>query len=361
MPNATRCERLHFKLRSELASCSRCFRDAVPRCRSADLARRSSRACGPNSSIRPTSARTGISGWTPADLQSAYNLPSATKGNGQVVAIVDAYDNPNVAADLNEYRSTFGLPKANFTKYNQQGDKGDYPQGNSEWGIEIDLSVNMVSASCPKCTMYLIEANSNSASDIEAAEAQAVTLGAHIVSNGFSSSSMDQSYFDTPGVEYLAAGSTGADEPAAFDSVVAVGGTVLSKSSDKRGWSESVWESPDGCASGVPKPKWQRFRSYCAYRIGNDVSAVAKDVAMYDTYGYNGWLSVNGTSISTPFLAGVFGLAGNAPKQLGGRTFWEKAHQKYLYSASGGSACSYSHGPFNTCSGWGSPNGIRAF
>jgi subtilase family serine protease len=209
--------------------------------------------------------------------------------------------------------------------------------------------------------MYLIEANSNSSSDPETAEAQAVTLGAHIVCNGFSGSSMDQSYFDTPGVEYLGAGSTGVDEPAAFDSVVAVGGTVLSKSSGKRGWSESVWESPGGCASGVPKPKWQDFPSYCAYRIGNDVFAVAKDVAVHDTYGYYGWLSVDGTSISTPFLAGVFGLAGNAPKQLGGRTFWQKANQKYLYPASGASACSYSHETYDMCSGWGSPNGIGAF
>jgi len=208
---------------------------------------------------------------------------------------------------------------------------------------------------------YLIEANSNSSSDLETAEAQAVTLGAHIVSNGFSGSSMDQSYFNTPGVEYLGAGSTGVDEPAAFDSVVAVGGTVLSKSSGKRGWSESVWESPGGCASGVPKPKWQHFPSCCAYRIGNDVSAVAKDVGVYDTYGYDGWLSVDGTSISTPFLAGVFGLAGNAPMQLGGGTFWQKANQKDLYPASGASACSFSHETYNTCSGWVRPTASGRF
>jgi subtilase family serine protease len=312
--------------------------------------------------VRSSGARNDISGWTAADLQSAYNLPSSTKGNGQIVAVVDAYDNPNVAADLNEYRSTFGLPKANFTKYNQLGDKGDYPQANSEWGVEIDLSVEMISASCPKCTIYLVEANSNNVSDLETAETEAVTLGAHIISNGFSGSGEDPSYFDTPGVEYLGAGSMAGDEPAAFDSVVAVGGTVLSKSSGKRGWSESVSTGPPGgCASGVRKPAWQHFSSYCKHRIENDVAAVASGVAMYDTYDYGGWLSVDGTSISTPFLAGVFGLAGNASKQLGGRTFWEKARQRYLYSPSGGSACPYSHGTYNTCSGWGTPNGIGAF
>ena len=61
------------------------------------------------------------SGYGPADLESAYNLPSTSKGSGQIVAVVDAYDNPNVTSDLNTYRSTFGLPAANFTKYNQEG------------------------------------------------------------------------------------------------------------------------------------------------------------------------------------------------------------------------------------------------
>src|SRR5262245_26878023 len=35
------------------------------------------------------------SGLNPPDLQSAYNLPSASAGSGQTVAIVDAFDDPN--------------------------------------------------------------------------------------------------------------------------------------------------------------------------------------------------------------------------------------------------------------------------
>ena len=38
--------------------------------------------------------------YDPAFLQSAYNTPSATNGVGQTVAIVDAYDAPNVESDL---------------------------------------------------------------------------------------------------------------------------------------------------------------------------------------------------------------------------------------------------------------------
>ena len=73
-----------------------------------------------------------MAGWGPSALQAAYNLPSLSKGSGQIVAIVDAYDDPNVASDLAEYRSYFGLPPANFTKYNQEGQQGNYPQSCTE-------------------------------------------------------------------------------------------------------------------------------------------------------------------------------------------------------------------------------------
>src|SRR5256885_1236074 len=49
-------------------------------------------------------------GYGPAALQSAYALPSAGAGNGQTVAIVDAFDNPNAESDLAVYPAQFGLP-----------------------------------------------------------------------------------------------------------------------------------------------------------------------------------------------------------------------------------------------------------
>ena len=86
-------------------------------------------------------------GWGARDIEAAYNLPSSSKGSGQIVAIVDAYDNPNVASDLAVYRRHYGLPKAKFYKYNQDGQQSHYPKGNTGWGTEIDLDVEMVSAS----------------------------------------------------------------------------------------------------------------------------------------------------------------------------------------------------------------------
>jgi len=325
-----------------------------------------------------------VAGWQPADFQSAYKLPSATKGKGQIVAIVDAYDNPNAASDLAAYRSEFGLGTANFTKYNQKGQTSNYPSGNQNWGLEEDLDIEMVSAVCPNCTIYLIEANSNGTNDLQTAEAEAVTLGAHIVSNSWgcpgSNNCDDPSYFDTKGVAYLASGGDGGygtQAPAALASVIAVGGTVLSKSGSN--YSETAWvDAGAGCASGVTKPSWQKDPK-CKYRTMDDVSAVAWNAAEYDTYGYHGWFTVGGTSVASPLTAGVIGLAGNASKMNAGEEFWKiKKHKvsKELHDITSGDdarcpaslqgtylcdAGTKQFGQYSGPTGWGTPLGVKAY
>jgi hypothetical protein len=322
-----------------------------------------------------------LAGWAPSDLQTRYNLPSSTKGSGQIVAIVDAYDNPNVASDLAVYRAEFNLGTANFTKYNQDGQTSNYPSGNVSWGVNKDQEVEMVSAACPKCTIYLIEANTSNGADLQAAEVEAVKLGAHIVTNGWTCNDsvlcVDRSDFDTPGVVYLASsGTDGYDEagaPAAFASVVAVGGTVLSKSGSTYG--ETVWFDDDsGCAPGVTKPSWQHDPD-CTSRTINDISAVATDVATYDSYGYAGWTTGRGTDISVALNAGVFGLAGNASTQNAAEKFWTLSKKKrskelhYISTGNDGSCggeylCTAGTKQFGTYSGpagWGTPNGIKAY
>jgi subtilase family serine protease len=322
-----------------------------------------------------------VAGWTPAQLEAAYNLPSSTNGSGQIVAVVDAYDNPNAASDLAKYRSNFGLPAANFYKYNQDGQQSNYPAGSVGWGVEIDLDVQMVSASCPLCTIYLIEANSSTWTNLQTAEAEAVKLGATIISNSYSGGGASESYYDTPGIAYLASAGDdgyGLYDPATFKAVVAVGGTVLSQSGSK--YSEVVWDdSGGGCSStNEPKPSWQHDRK-CKLRTGDDASAVAWDAAEYDTYGYGGWITVGGTSVSSPLLGGVFGLAGNATSQDGGEMLWTLSPSQLsadLHDITSGSIIHCPTQYVNTylCkagtrksphysgpTGWGSPNGIGAF
>jgi hypothetical protein len=133
-------------------------------------------------------AHSMYAGWSAKDLEAAYDLPSSTRGKGQNVYIVDAYDNPDVVSDFAAYRQGMGLPASTLNKYNQDGQMSDYPQGSPGWGVEIDLDVEMASAGCPKCTINLVEANSNAWSDIEAAEEEAITLGGTIVSNSYDGS-----------------------------------------------------------------------------------------------------------------------------------------------------------------------------
>jgi len=326
-------------------------------------------------------------GFTPAQFEAAYNLPSSTKGSGQIVAIVDAYDNPDITTDLTVYRNFFKLPVANFTKYNQTGQTKNYPTGNTGWGVEEALDVDMVSASCPNCTIYLIEANSNSFSDLGAAEVEAVKLGAHIITNSYSGSGCSGTCgygtdYGAPGVEYLAsAGDSGygIGAPAQFDTVVAVGGTSLTTDTNvKRGYNETVWNGTGGGCSTVTKPSWQHDPG-CTYRTANDVAAAANPnaggAAIYDTYGNGGWAVYGGTSESSPLNAGIFGLAGNASKQVGGKTFWtlkKKALKKDLWVISSGSdgSCGGSYlctagtkqyGTYSGPTGWGTPNGIGAY
>lgn len=324
-----------------------------------------------------------VAGLTPANIEGAYSLPSSTNGSGQIVAIVDAYDNPDVASDLAHYRSNFGLPAANFRKYNQNGQQSNYPSGDTGWGVEIDLDVQMVSATCPLCTIYLIEANSSSWSDLQTAEAQAVSLGATIVTNSYSGSGGSESSYNTPGITYVASSGDngyGLYQPATFQAVVAAGGTVLTARRNGT-YKEVIWvDSGGGCSStNEPKPSWQTDPD-CSHRTGSDASAVATNVAEYDSYGEGGWFTVAGTSISSPVLAGVFGLAGNATSQDGGKNLWTlnpSQLQNDLHAITAGGkmngcptnvrrtylckAGTGQFGQFSGASGWGSPNGIGAF
>jgi subtilase family serine protease len=324
---------------------------------------------------------TAPAGWGPAELQAAYHLPSSNDGSGQTVAIVDAFDNPHVAADLAAYRATYHLGAARFRKFNQEGREGNYPRGNVVWGSEIDLDVEMVSASCPKCTIYLIEARTDASSNLYAAEIEAVKLGTHIVSNSWGGDSALASgdAFEAPGVAYVASagdGGYGMQDPAEYDNVVSVGGTVLVEQDGR--FSESVWLYTGAGCSKVPKPAWQHDPR-CTMRTGNDVAAVARHVAFYDTFGDRGWMTATGTSISAPLIGGIFGLAGNASSQVGGKHIWRLTHQRratYLHAIDRGGIsgcpkrlvgsylCRAGTGEYATYSGpagWGTPNGIGAF
>lgn len=320
-------------------------------------------------------------GLIPSDLQNAYGLPSATAGKGQTVAIVDAYDDPNAEADMNIYRSTFHLQACTtrngcFRKVDQRGGNNS-PQADSNWAGEIALDLDMVSAACPNCHILLVEADSASFNDLGTSVNTAVRLGANIVSNSYGSQEDGRSmqmvahYYYHPGVIVTAsAGDSGygVQLPAAFQGVVAVGGTSLSRANNARGWTEAAWSGTgSGCSQYVSKPLWQTDRG-CSNRSVTDVSAVADPgtgVAIYDTYGGSGWEVVGGTSASSPIIASTYALAGNAAT-VGSSYLY--SHAAFLNAVTDGSngTCTPAYlcraGPgYNGPTGLGTPNGLRAF
>ncbi|WP_063771102.1 S53 family peptidase [Streptacidiphilus neutrinimicus] len=334
-----------------------------------------------------------VSGYGPSQLQSAYNLASASasNGGGETVAVVDAYDYPSAQSDLNAYRSQFGLPACGsgcFTKLNENGATSPLPSpapSSDDWTGEEALDIDMVSAMCPNCHIILVEANSESNDDLGAAVNAAVNAGAKFVSNSYGGSeasndtTYDTEYYDHPGVAVTASSGDsgyGVEYPAASQYVTAVGGTSLSTASNSRGWTESVWSTSSsegagsGCSADDPKPSWQKDTG-CSKRTVADVSAVADPatgVAVYDTYNNNGgWNVYGGTSVASPLIAAVYALAGT-PAAGTDPASYPYAHTSALNDVTSGSTASCS--PAYLCTaevgydgptGLGTPNGVTAF
>jgi subtilase family serine protease len=290
---------------------------------------------------RPASAVSALtppSGYGPADIQSAYALPSGSTGTGLTVAVVTAYDLPTAEADLGVYRSQFGLPSCTvvngcFRKVDQNGG-ASYPAVDKNWGVETALDIDMVSAACPNCHILLVEANDNQNPNLGAAVNTAVSLGAIAVSTSYggpewSGETSDDTYYNHPGVAITAAtGDCGYDctgvykgsdynsveYPAASPYVVAVGGTSLARDASTRGWTESAWGDANGgtgsgCSLYEPKPTWQHDTG-CAMRTQADVSAVADGPAGLAVYVNGAWSALGGTSAASPIIAATFALAG---------------------------------------------------
>jgi subtilase family serine protease len=284
----------------------------------------------------------GPAGLGPFDLAAAYGLPdprgSAWVWNERKVIVIDAYDNPHAEFDLAVYRQTYGLPPCTvangcFKKISQQ--KGTpLPRGDTVWGQEIDLDLQMVSAICPMCKITLIAATSASLPDITRAARRAQSKNTSAISNSYATDeSLENNAFESayehPGIAVTASsGDTGyaSTFPASSPKVIAVGATSLVRDSSPRGWDETAWGgSGSWCSSWFDPPAWQLglidadpSGKTCTRRAIADVAAVGDPgtgVAVYDSYGSVGgdnWYQFGGTSVGAPIVAALFARAGDA-------------------------------------------------
>ncbi|WP_228555342.1 S53 family peptidase [Catenulispora pinisilvae] len=308
------------------------------------------------------------------DLLSAYKLPT-TGGAGRTVAIVDAHDDPQAESDLAVYRSTYGLPACTtangcFKKVNEHGQTSPLPahDPNDDWNPEVSLDLDMVSAVCPACHILLVESDGSDTASLGTAEQTATGSGAVAVSNswGGDEGSENQAWnsaFQHPGVAVtVSSGDNGFIQgawPASLSTVIAVGGTSLSKDTSTRGWNESTWKGGgSGCSAYVPKPAWQHD-AHCPNRTVADVAAVADPKTGVAVYVEGGWNVIGGTSASSPIIASMIALAGNSAALTSAEYIY--SHTANFFDVTTGSNANWDCGGDYLCNagpGYDAPTGI---
>ena len=328
-----------------------------------------------------------VSGYGPADLRDAYKI-TATGSSSTVIAIVDAFGYTNAESDLGVYRANFGLPECTtangcFKKLNSKGHQGNYPPQNIGWAQESALDLDMASAMCPNCQIWLVEAKTNSLAHLAQAVDKAAELGAHVISNSYSGhdparTNDYESSYTHPGIALtVSTGDAGYGRgyPATSPHVTAVGGTHLVRDGSERGWAETVWHGAgSGCSKTHVKPAWQQDKG-CKFRTVADVSAVADPATGVAVYGPGGngvstWLRFGGTSVSAPLIGGIYGANGGTVN-FGSNPY---AHSDALFDITTGNNGTCKAGPngrktylctgevgYDGPTGLGTPNGTTAF
>lgn len=306
----------------------------------------------------------------PANLHSAYNLPTTAPGT-PTVAIVDAFNDPNAASDLATYRSHFGLPPCTTASgclriVNQNGGTR-LPRSDTGWAVEESLDLDMVSAICENCHILLVEASSPTNSNLGTAVNTAVRLGAIAVSNSYGEnefsgeSSQCSSFYQHNNVAVTASSGDsglGVSYPAVCPTVIGVGGTTLNSNGSETDWNTSSTEGAGGgCSSFIAKPSWQSSSlTGCSRKAVSDVSAVADPntgVVVFDSFNEPGFIQVGGTSASSPIIAATFALAGNVASTTNPASLVWSNFNSGLFEV-GGVRYSFQ-------GGLGSPNGVSDF
>jgi subtilase family serine protease len=291
-------------------------------------------------SPRPFAGGPPYSGYfyeTPASIGCIYKLTKSVTGcnpntvtanptgGSKAIAIVDAYDDPNAASDLANFSTQFGLPAATFQVVYASGTK---PPGDSGWELEESLDIEWAHAMAPSAKIYLVEAASNSFSDlltaVQVASTDVAVAGGGEVSMSwgggeFSGETGYDSYFTTSGIVYFASTGDGPGTiyPSVSPDVVAVGGTTLRTNPSTGAFkSEAAWvDGGGGLSFYESRPSYQSVISSIvgSARGVPDVGADADPntgVWVYDS-GNGGWSVVGGTSVASPTMAGIVNRAGS--------------------------------------------------
>ena len=290
---------------------------------------------GPNPMVPPGSGNFE----TPASLACIYGLVPKTMacnprkvtanvaGGSKAIAIVDAFDDPTVLADLKAYSTQFGLPAITAANFQVVFASGTRPPRDDGWGLEIALDVEMAHALAPKSKVFLVEAASNSFADLLFAERKAAALvaaaGGGEVSNSWGSNEFAAetgSAFTAPftKAKVVFFASTGDNQspsfPAVAPNVVAAGGTTVNRTAAGDFVGETSWsEAGAGPSAFFPRPSFQNSVAPVvgSHRGIGDLAAVANPNTGVWVRFRNQWHVLGGTSVSSPILAAIANTAGH--------------------------------------------------
>ncbi len=323
----------------------------------------------------PKSPKTGCA---PKFEQNAGGPTAAGWG---AIALVDAYDNPYASNDLAEFTSYLGLPAASFTKI-EMSNSCTAPPADPGWSLEESLDIEWAHVYAPNAAIILVEACSNSLSDLVAAESEAIAYIQYYYGGGEVSDSWGAAefsgenaydpdfagfseYYYVPVTTFASAGDSGcgAAYPSSSPWVVSAGGTtVIRNKANGKFVSESCWGGSGGGTSayetwansytGSNTGPWADFQ-YQIFGEGNRAtpdlahdadpnSGVVIDALYYGVYyGYCAaepcFWKVGGTSVASPSLAGIANRLGNKLSTWFGNSvdsygFYHAGENNYLYS-----------------------------
>jgi subtilase family serine protease len=266
-------------------------------------------------------------------LLDLYNIPSISplpNVRKPVIAIVVAYHYDNLLTDLATYWKNaihYGPnstpPQVKVHNLNSTGSTSSSKSISSGWALEECLDLQMVCMVAPNASIQVIEANSDSCTDLNAAVQYA--LGSKVLADvvsmswgGADTTSMNSYasiFTSTQNVCFCASSgdSNAASWPSVLANCISVGGTTLVWTPTLAAPSmrtEYCWPTAGcGYSTTVSKPIYQNAVNSTAFRSIPDISLIANpQTSVYVVYN-NNWYGLGGTSVSTPIFSATLALA----------------------------------------------------
>jgi subtilase family serine protease len=277
-------------------------------------------------------AQAGLVGLIPGQIRHAYGFDAiANQGAGQTIALIEAFGDPRIESDLATFNQAFNLPPCTtgngcFQQFSLNGKQLGTGQ---IWSLETALDVEWAHAIAPQANIMLVQAPSDTLSDMLQAVDFAVSHGATVVSMSwggleFAGENVLDNHFMAGNVSFVASAGdfgTGVLYPAVSPYVLSVGGTTLTILDSQGTYAGEVAWSGSGGGQAIfePEPAYQSNfpipYDQSGVRGNPDVAYNAdpnNGFAVYTTVsfqGFSGWIQVGGTSAGAPQWAALVAIA----------------------------------------------------